>query len=281
MFGVNFQRCEASEGGISLKLSPLAPIKEGVVYTLCQIRFAPVLKMRACIPDIQEQLRANYDEFEEEQLTGFKIRPIEGDPVELKNELRWRLERTDRRAGFVLHNASLVYHTTDYEDFDKFVDEILKGFKVVSEIAKIPRVQRIGLRYVDIIEAGVNCPIDDYLHPSLRGFGAEIESHRLADQHGFQYIFNGATSIGKLVIRVVRGKHDFPVPPDLMPLALVPCRIPDSKQTSVMLDTDHFVENTGISVDLKSLEELLRELKLPISEAFKLAITDKAVASWK
>src|ERR1700752_2813523 len=44
-----------------------------VVYALCELRFSPILKMAEMVPDIQERLRASYEEFEEERVAGVKL----------------------------------------------------------------------------------------------------------------------------------------------------------------------------------------------------------------
>ena len=250
--------------------------KAPVVYALCQIRFSPILKMSEMVADIQEKLRDSYEGFEEERLTGIHV-PSQGQPT-VQGDVRWRFESSDKRSGYILQNGSLVYHTTAYRDFDQFVPEVLHGFDVVANIAKVQRVQRIGLRYVDLIQGDDTHGVEQFLHPQLRGFGAELEG---VSEQLSQYVFVGATSLGQLVIRVTRARHEFILPPDLLPLALVAERKASVERPSVFLDTDHFVERAETPIDRSDVERVVRDLKMQISSAFKKAITDEALRAWK
>jgi uncharacterized protein (TIGR04255 family) len=246
-----------------------------LVYALCQIRFAPVLKMGDYVPDIQERLRSQYEGFEEEQLADVAMQS-KGKAITLRNETRWRFERADGRSGYLLYNASLTYHTTAYTDFEQFIPEVVTGFTTVAQIAGIPRMLRIGLRYVDLIADHAGAPLEDYIHPQLRGFGSEGVTEKIS-----QYVLAGTTAVGQILFRATKGVLDTALPPDLLPLVLKPARLPDPKQRSLFIDTDHFVENTDSIPPIEDLERFLRDLKKPIALAFKRAITDKAVKEWQ
>lgn len=244
-----------------------------VVYALCELRFSPILKMAEMVPDIQERLRANYEEFEEERITGVKLE--QGGQTSVQSDIRWRFEDANRRSGFVLYNASFVYHTTAYGDFEDFAAATLQGFAAVDEVAKVRRLHRVGLRYVDLIEGRGDVSADHFVHPLLRGFGNEIEAREQVSQ----YVFSGLTTVGRLTLRATRSQHELPLPPDLLPGALKPARAPKADSPSFFLDTDHATENKAVVPS--DLEKILRDLKAPISAAFKRAITEKAVAAWK
>jgi uncharacterized protein (TIGR04255 family) len=246
-----------------------------LVYALCQIRFAPVLKMADYVPDIQERLRSQYEGFEEEQIADVAMQP-KGKAVALRNETRWRFERADARSGYILYNASLTYHTTAYTDFDEFVPEVVKGFTTVAKIAGIPRMHRIGLRYVDLIADGESAPLENYVHAQLRGFELDGVAETIS-----QYVVAGTTSVGRILFRVTKGVLDSALPPDLLPLVLRPGRVPSPNTRSLFLDTDHFIENAESMPPIEHLERSLRELKQPIALAFKRALSDKAVQEWK
>lgn len=245
-----------------------------VVYALCEIRFAQVLKMAAKVPDIQEHLREKYDGFEEERIAGFVVAGTGQSSVD--TELRWRFEDADQERGYILRNGALVFHTTAYEDFEQFVPEVLRGIETVSEIAKISRFQRMGLRFIDLIEGTADISADQLIHRQLRGFGSELTDVREGIS---QYVFNGTTKIGKLVFRATRGHHNVYLPPDLLPVSLNLKRSPDPTNPSIFLDTDHIFESK--STPVSEIKKLLGELKATISATFKNAITDEAVKLWK
>ena len=71
-----------------------------VVYVLCQVRFAPIEKMGDYVPSIQEILRAQFPDFQREQIGGVAIAP-NAQPLFVQNETRWRFESRDH-SGLVL-----------------------------------------------------------------------------------------------------------------------------------------------------------------------------------
>ncbi len=248
--------------------------KAPVVYALCQVRFPQVLKIRDMVPDIQERLRDVYDGFEEEEITGILI----GANATVRNETRWRFESPDRASGFILQSGSLVYHTTAYSDFDEFVPAVMRGVDTVTNIAKIQRITRIGLRYVDLIEGDEDHTADSFLHDRLRGFASELP---FIEDGICQQLTVGKSDIGNLVVRVTTGKHEVPLPPDLLPIALATVRKPNKNAISVFLDTDHFADVAGAPIPVGDVEEKIRQLKVAISATFKKAITQEAVNTWK
>jgi len=249
--------------------------KAPIVYALCHIQFAPVLKMRDYVPDIQDRLRETHENFDEEQITGILMAGGSAAPS-VQVETRWRFDNASRQSGYILQNSSLLYHTTSYTDFEDFVPEVTRGLSAVAPVAKIQRLQRVGLRYIDLIEGTNDVPVDDFIHPQLLGFGRELGS---VNEHLSQYIFTGKTGMGTLVLRVTRGRHGAPLPPDLLPLVLKPVRTPPKSKATIFFDTDHFVKDPQTVPS--ELESLVRDLKKPIASAFKKATTQKALDVWK
>jgi uncharacterized protein (TIGR04255 family) len=251
--------------------------KAPVIYVLCQIRFAPVLKMATHVPDIQERLRATYESFAEEQTAALQL--ITGtDAPTLKIEPRWRFDRPDRGAGCILHNGSFTYHTTSYTTFSDFAPAALDAFRVVAANAGIQYVQRVGLRYIDLIEEVEGVPVDELTSSQLRGFSVALEG---ITGDITQYMLSGSTSIGQLVFRATHGHHQLLLPPDLLPLSLKLSRTPDQAAPSLFLDTDHFAVRDTPPMGVGELEDILLKLKQPISRVFRAAITNRAVQLWK
>jgi uncharacterized protein (TIGR04255 family) len=246
-----------------------------ILYALCEIRFARILKILSLVPDIQEKLRADYDGFEEEQIAGIAISGGATQPS-VQSQQRWRFENAEQTSGYILHSGAIVFHTTDYIDFEHFVPEVIRGFDAVASTAKLSRITRIGLRYVDLIESEKDSSADELVHEQLRGFGSKLTGITNGTS---QYIFNGSTNLGRLVFRTTRGQLGAPLPLELLPLSLSLKRSPDPTKVSILLDTDHIVDKPKVPFD--ELTNLLGELKAPISAAFKKAITQKAVDIWK
>ena len=249
-----------------------------VVYVLCQIRFSSIEKMADYVPTIQEALRPQYPNFEREQIGGVSL-ASNAQPVFVQNETRWRFETRDNQTGFILSTNQLIAHTTNYVDSDDFRGRIVFGFKTIHEIAKLGFVQRIGLRYVDLITASDDDTIEDYVHPSLLGFRPRVPG--LTPDDSQQYLRTHSAIGGTLLVKISRARHGGELPADLLPTTLALKRRPNPDQESIFLDWDHYIEQLNLDPDPKILATTLRDLKEPIATIFKEAITEHAVQVWR
>lgn len=252
-----------------------------VVYVLCQIRFSPVEKMADYVPAIQEVLRSKYPNFEREQIGGVSFAP-NAQPVLVQNETRWRFETRDSQTGFVLSTNQLITHTTSYLDSDDFRERIVFGFRTIHEIAKLSFIQRIGLRYIDLITASADDSVEDYIDASLIGFRPTIRG--LTPDVSQQFMrakSNVRGASGTLFVKASRARHASDLPADLLPISLQLKRKPSPEQESIFLDLDHYIEQTNLDPDPELLAVTLRELKAPIATTFKAAITEHAVKRWR
>lgn len=252
-----------------------------VVYVLCQIRFSPVEKMVDYVPAIQEAFRGLYPNFEREQIGGVGFAP-NALPILMQNETRWRFETRDSRTGFTLSTNQLIAHTTDYVDSDDFRDRIVSGFHTIHKIAKLSFIQRIGLRYIDLITASTDDAVEDYIDASLIGFRPTIRGLTPDVSQQFLRARSEIQGLpGTLLVKMSRARHASDLPAELLPISLQLKRKPTPEQESIFLDWDHYIEQINLDPDSEILAATLRDLKAPIADIFKAAITDHAVKRWK
>jgi uncharacterized protein (TIGR04255 family) len=186
------------------------------------------------------------------------------------------------QTGFVLSTNQLITHTTSYVDSDDFRERIVFGFRTLHEIAKLSFIQRIGLRYIDLITASADDAVEDYIDASLIGFRPSICG--LTPDVSQQFLrakSNIGGSPGTLLVKVSRARHASDLPTDLLPISLQLKRKPSPEQESIFLDWDHYIEQTNLDPDPELLAATLRELKAPIATIFKAAITEHAVKRWR
>lgn len=252
-----------------------------VVYVLCQIRFSPVEKMADYVPAIQEALREHYPKFEREQIGGVSLSP-NAQPIFVQNETRWRFETRDSSTGYILTTNQLITHTTKYVDSDDFRARIVSAFGTVHEIAKLGFIQRIGLRYIDLITATSDDKLEDYVDPALMGFCPRVPGLTPAvSQQLLRFNSRVGDAWGKLVGKFSRAQHRTDLPVDLLPIPLEIRRRPPKSEESIFLDWDHFIDNVNLDPDPKLLDGIMRDLKAPIATIFKEAITEYAVRVWR
>lgn len=249
--------------------------KAPVVYVLAQIKFSPVLQMDKYVPAIQEELRADYPRYEHQQIGAIEVSMEDASPTPSVTN-RWVFRDKENVCGFILDQSSLVFHTTSYKDFDDFRTKLLYGLEITHKVVEIPLIERIGLRYIDLIVPAKGENVDEYVCPSLAGFS--LREIGLASNVKQQFL-TGNTKAGQLVVRYTKANHATPLPPDLSPPALRFERMPDPETRSAILDTDHFMERS-VDFDLQEMRKLVDNLQAPIGDVFKAAITEKAVKAW-
>ena len=247
-----------------------------VVYVLGQIRFSAVLKMAEYIPAIQESLRTAYPRYEQQQIATVDIGTAAPSPTQTISS-RWTLQQKDQTFGFILDQSSLLFHTNDYLDFTDFRNRFLDGAVKVHEIVNIPIIERVGLRYIDLITTQGTEALDKYVNPRLLGFS--LPALELKSEVN-QQVISGTTEVGRLLVRFTRAHHTTTLPPDLVATALPMRREPDPSMDSAFLDIDHFTE-MNIDFDVDELTRLTDRIQAPINRVFKAAVSDYALKQWR
>ena len=138
-------------------------------------------------------------------------------------------------------------------------------------------IERVGLRFVDLIESTAEAELERYLEPQLHGYKPQLEGFKA--QVNQQFIA-GKTAQGDLHFRYSRAQHSAALPIDLLDPTLGAMRIPRDKQDSVIIDIDHFKDNADLDPDQTVLERLIRDLQGPMSTVFKDAVTSFACEQW-
>ncbi|MAT65037.1 MAG: hypothetical protein CMN57_05290 [Gammaproteobacteria bacterium] len=246
-----------------------------LIYVLAQIRFSPILATEKYIPSIQERVRREYPRYQQNIIQTFRFGP-EGQPPDIAKISRWEFADKDSTHGFIIQQDSFVFHTTGYTTFPEFKDKLQSALLAVNESLDISLVERIGLRYVDIVEPTGDDKLSDYLVPGVAGFPHE--------DIGVQPVVSQTESIsdsefGRLVLKVIKKKDEKNVPPDLFPLALKLSRKVAQGSPNALLDFDHFFEQS-IDFSVDAVIEKIDQLHEVTSKAFWSVITEHAKDVW-
>ena len=142
-----------------------------VYYVVGQIRFNVVSRMSIYADDIQEQLRKlGYTLYEPQRMQKLQFeqsgQAVQGGVVE---EVTWNITQSDRKAGFVLGQSYISFHTTHYTSKEEFLTSLLAGFAVVNKVVDLDHVSSLGLRYLDAIIPSEGESVLDYLNPGIHG----------------------------------------------------------------------------------------------------------------
>jgi uncharacterized protein (TIGR04255 family) len=258
-------------------LPPLKLHKSPLVMVLAQVRISPIAKMGDYIDEIQEQLRGRgFPRFE--QSRAHEILLLPGLQPEVRELSRWEFQNKDRSAGIVVLQNAIVLHTNSYDTFDHFAKSLRLALEVVGAVAKPALVDRLGLRYVDLVRTDPGEAWTDYIKMGLHGLNPD----KIGMADGLQrHETIGTTLAGKLVVRCVQSRDGAFLPADLATSTLDYTKLtirPDELVT--LLDLDHFSEATR-DYDVGQIMDGMSELHENLDTSFREAITAHALKRWE
>jgi uncharacterized protein (TIGR04255 family) len=151
------------------------------------------------------------------------------------------------------------------------------ALETVHTAAELQLHERIGLRYVDLIEPGVGEGRQDYLASHLLGYDATLVG---VSESSFSFQFEGQTPYGRLVARHYIPQIANMFPPDLAGISLnYAYREPPFPGRVSLLDFDHASVYKGdfvVDEILATLENLHDGLDI----FFRNSVTDYALKKW-
>jgi len=255
---------------------PNAPL----IYVLAQILFTRVPKMEDIWEYLHQRVFDSYPESEIERVEQFAMKT---DGLEASKETRWHLFARDRRKGVILSSNALILHTTSYTTSKDFFADL--GFVLGHLVEVLPsgiQVNRLGLRYIDLLLPRGELDIDRQVVGKLGILNFESLSCK---PMRFDRVDRYQTEIGgELVLRHRQTMGTDVLPGDLFPNFLKPAPLLEApKPPNVMvglLDFDHFLK-TDMPMEQASITDMFRELQKTTSTVFSEATTPAAMRLWK
>lgn len=257
--------------------------KQPLVLVLCQVRFSPVRKMGDYIPAIQEEFRRHRFPIERagkiQQLT---ITPAGVHAVEQE---RWEYRTKDEHWSVTVLQDSVVLQTTAYEKFEGFAEVLEKAVRTVLEKTEQNQfgvVQRVGLRYIDLVQPDEGEDYRVYLRPGFHGVADEVfraKSNRLhLESVGHTTVGDGE---GTMIVRVSQNDQGFDLPPDLVGGAPKHESRAQAGELVTLVDMDHFIEGK-FEPDPDWVVARAYEMHDQLIETLhEHVVTTKAVELWK
>lgn len=263
--------------------------KQPLVLVLCQVKFSPVRQMADYIGRIQDEFRRH----------GFPIeRTITATPgivisavgMQVNAMERWEFRTRDEQTSIVVTHESVVLLTTHYERFERFAETLQRAVDTVLKITEQSEfgvIERIGLRYVDVVEPLANEDFRKYLRPGFHGPSDDL--FRPATSQVFVRVV-GRTNVtrggqlfteGTLAVRVIQNNLGMDLPPDLADQTPRRTRTIEPGRLVTLIDMDHFIEG---SFDPRTDEiiALAYGLHDQIIEAFhEHIVTAEAIEAWR
>src|SRR5882762_5816637 len=150
---------------LRLRYSPL-------VYVIGQVRISPVVAIEKYIPEIQEQLRhKGFPRFVKGQIQEIRF-AIDAAP-KMSVVDRYEFQNKESTSGIALATDSISLHTSKYEVYEKFEETFSTALTIIHQVVSLSLVERMGLRYIDLIRLNAGEQFSDYLQPGLLGLEEE------------------------------------------------------------------------------------------------------------
>lgn len=276
-----------------------------LVHVLAQVVFAPVLNWADRVPALQDRLidlgfpRTRREDVSE--LTfAFGGLPQAADPgkqagalvptpgvaagVQQSIKSTWEFADRAQRTAFVVSESSFVLHTSAYSTREPFFALLAQGLEALQSSMKVTLVERLGLRYIDLVQKSADERFGQYVHDGLLGYPFR-EAPALGAIHGaFATQSVAVTPNGTLAIRsavVPPGQH---LPSDLNPGSLLrPDRV-DQARPGLAVDFDHFTVFSApagtLDFDPTTIVRHMDQLHTTLRHAFDAIVRPYAIERW-
>lgn len=249
--------------------------KSPLIFVLSQVRIAPVLAMEEKIPEIQDSLRKNG--FPRLSLREIEIKKRDaGGKTEIERRKQWEFVDKEMRKSVLIDTDFIVFQVTRYRVFEDFLKEFKAILDVFAYHAEPSLVERIGLRYIDLVTPSANKDLASYLSPSLRGFSIQEEDTREAFRSE-SVTQTGAHS--RFMHRYWEANKGLGFPPDLLPVSLRFDRALDLQSPFGLLDMDHFMHVDDDFI-VQDIVDKLWSLHDHQTKAFAASVTEPAMEEW-
>lgn len=256
-----------------------------VYFTVAQVRYNPILSLDSYIPKIQESMRKEgFPDFKKGVRTSFNVTAIaRGDNVQPQLPTYERVEyyvffNASSTRGFVVEQDAVAFQATEYDTFEVFSAELLKGLDIIHKTVALDFSERVGVRYLDAVIPRDGDELSNYLVPEVFGIASRLANVEVL--HSFSETLVRVPSIGTVTARTVIQNGQPGFPPDLLPTGLkMMVSLMNFNGIHAILDTDGSFEGRE-SFDLGKLKERLVALHDEISKSFKATVTDHARSVW-
>ena len=248
-----------------------------LIFVLAQVRITPVLSIEEKIPKIQEALRKQgFPRFQTRNIEQ-KTTDLQGKTIHTEKRKQWEFLDKQNTGSVLLDQDSIVLQVTEYSVFEEFVKPLTIALEAVREIVEPSEVERIGLRYVDLVVPSGEKALDSYFSSSLRGpdlSGAGRRQAFLSES----VVVTGPKS--NLIFRYAEAEKGLAFPPDLLPLSLKLRRDVKLNTRFGLLDLDHYSQQSN-DFSVEGVIDKACELHMVLDESFRNSVTDDAIQEWK
>jgi uncharacterized protein (TIGR04255 family) len=205
--------------------------------------------------------------------------------VQATEQPRWDYRNKDETWSIVVLPDSVVLQTTAYDRFEDFAEHLNLAVGTVlvkTENDRLGVVQRVGLRYIDLVQPR---PGEDYRFYLRAGFHGVADEVFRPGTHRLHVESVGATEVdgipGTMIVRVVQNDQGFDLPPDLVGGAPKHQSRAKPRELATLVDMDHFIDG-NFEPNTEWLMDRTYQLHDHLIETFhEHVVTSVAVEAWR
>ncbi|MEQ6351231.1 TIGR04255 family protein [Ralstonia pseudosolanacearum] len=265
----------------SWKNAPLA-------YVVAELRLSSILNLEPLAAALQEALADQFPRVVRGQMLGFAI---DQQGVRPQTMLRFHFLNEAADACVVLTGETIGLHVTRYTNSEGFRAQLEKILQQLHRVRPNLFVERVGLRYWDIVRAEGGMEVVEFFKASM----AELlkpgpDMHLARDAHELAYVVDGVRQQQAVVRLSVSAPALHPEPPNFI---TVPELSPSTPRQEVRtlaeqdprahvgyIDVDVSTE-VGQTLDVAALIETTKALHASQSALFRLVTSEVGHQYWK
>jgi uncharacterized protein (TIGR04255 family) len=257
-------------------LPPLRLSHSPLVLVLCQVRLAAIRDMASYVPKIQDRLRREGFPVDlSREIQEVTLQP-EG-PVQAGRRLHWEFRTLDEQWSIIVSEQAVVLQTSAYTDFDEFLRYLTLAMGAVDELVGDLVVERVGLRYVDLVRPREGESWQDYVKPGLHGLQSELFSPERAVL--FTQLVADTGPDQRMIARVAQNRDGLVLPPDLMAHHPVLRASGGAQELLTLIDLDHYREQRR-PFRMGELVDVGWDLHDGLDRLFRDLVTEHALEVW-
>jgi uncharacterized protein (TIGR04255 family) len=265
----------------SWKHAPLA-------YVVAELRLTNILNLEPFAASLQDALAPRFPRLVRGQMFGFAF---DAQGMRPQSTPRYHFLTADADACVALTSDTLGLHVTRYTDSAAFNDLFTEVLRALAAVREHIFVERIGLRYWDIVRAEGGLQVADFFAAPLTALLAPVTGARLArDAHELSYAVEGppphaaAARLGITAPALNPEPPNMIVVPELAPSAPLQATRDLAAQNSAVtvgyLDIDVSAE-VKRALDVLSLSAMTDVLHTTQSALFRQLTSAAGQAYWK
>ncbi|MCC5844921.1 MAG: TIGR04255 family protein [Verrucomicrobia bacterium] len=255
---------------------PLKLPRSPLIFVLAQVRFPESLGIKERIPVIQDALRKlGYLKVNQREIIQTR-RDSQNNVISKQIHNQWEFIDRAGTQSVLVDPRFVNVNASEYDVFEAFQKCVAKVLGVVASCIEPGLIERLGLRYVDLISPCEGHGMVDYVDPALRGFQIDPDKDREA------YYIETITKTGehkRFIHRYTETERGLGFPPDLLPSGLRLRQDPRRDSVFGLLDMDHILTQE-LNVEPDSILEAFTDLHAHHIKAFKRSVTQGALDEW-